>query len=103
MESLDIYKKLFSFLEKKYFENKNDDLGLLVGDMRIIDDGESADISMLKDWYGISGFEVCDRDIIYHNCIKFLKQYALRLYSIELENLIKKIEINKDSFISEII
>lgn len=102
MKPLDIYKKLFLYLEKKYFENKIDDLGLLLGDMKIINDGASADIAVLNDWYNICNYEVSDRNVIYQKCILFLREYAMRLHSIELENLISQIEIDKKEFISEI-
>ena len=57
---------------------------------------------MLNDWSIICNSEVSDRNDIYQKCILFLREYAMRLHSIELENLIRQIERDKKEFISEI-
>src|SRR6266446_1292448 len=44
------YDAMVDYLEKYYEKTKSDDIGLLVGDMMLFDDGISADPASLDDW-----------------------------------------------------
>ena len=103
MKPLEIYIKLFKYLEKVYFDMKVDDLGLLLGDMRILDDEKSADPAILNDWISICNVETNDENIIFEKCISFLKQYSKSINSNEMYNLIISIEKEKQFFINQII
>lgn len=44
------YKAMFNFLEAYYERGKSDEIGGLLGDLSLLDDGSSADPAMMEDW-----------------------------------------------------
>lgn len=53
MESLskkEAYLAMFAFLEERYEMTQSDDLGVLLGSMMLLDDGETADPAVWHEW-----------------------------------------------------
>jgi hypothetical protein len=44
------YKAMFKFLDEYYKRGKSDDIGALLGSLSLLNDGKSADPSMMDDW-----------------------------------------------------
>ena len=92
MDSRNLYKNLFVFLSDIYSKEKIDDLGCLLGDMRLLDDNISCDPAIFQDWENIFTSNKINDDIIYENCILFLNEYAIRIKSKELLRFIASID-----------
>lgn len=52
MNEMETYKAMQIFLEKIYNRTYSDDIGALLGDMIILEDGKPADSAIWKDWIG---------------------------------------------------
>lgn len=50
MNEMETYKAMQIFLEKIYNRTYSDDIGALLGDMIILEDGKPADSAIWKDW-----------------------------------------------------
>ena len=92
IDSKFVYIKLFNYLNNIYFQNKLDDLGCLLGDMRLLDDKISCDPAIFQDWENIYTSNQINDEIIYENCILFLNGYATRIKSKELLQFIASID-----------
>ncbi|CCV64848.1 hypothetical protein BN85412710 [Alteracholeplasma palmae J233] len=103
MSQVEVYNRLFRFLEKVYSDKKIDDLGLLLGDMRILDDGKSADPAILNDWEKYFNKEIYDDEMIYTNIVLFLEEYACRIKSQDLKDLITYIKKGKKAFMKRLV
>ena len=44
------YKAMYNFLEEYYLRTKSDDIGSLLRDISLLNNGSSADPAMQKDW-----------------------------------------------------
>jgi len=95
MDSKNVYNNLFLFLSDIYFKEKIDDLGCLLGDMRMLDDNISCDPAIFQDWERIFILNQINDDIIYEKCIMFLNEYANRIKSKELVRFIASIDKEK--------
>jgi hypothetical protein len=50
MTTTQAYRAMFLFLEKRYFRLPSDDLGALLGELTILDDGSPADPAVAQEW-----------------------------------------------------
>ena len=50
LASRETYEAMIAFLERHYELTKSEDVGGLLGSMRLLDDGVSADPAMGSDW-----------------------------------------------------
>jgi hypothetical protein len=50
MTELRAYKIMFRFLENRYFRLHSDDIGALLGEMNLQQDGKPMDLAIIRDW-----------------------------------------------------
>lgn len=50
MRDLRAFKNMFRFLEDRYSCLPSDDLGALLGELSLQEDGNPADLAIIKDW-----------------------------------------------------
>jgi hypothetical protein len=50
MTEIQAYKIMFRFLEDRYFRLPSDDLGGLLGELSLQEDGKPGDPAIMKDW-----------------------------------------------------
>lgn len=101
LEAHEIYKSLFKYLSNIYDEIKIDDLGCLLGDMRLLSDGESSDPAIYEDWKRLCITNSIDESDVLNICVEFLTQYSNRINSKGLLSLIN--EIDNDELLNYII
>lgn len=76
ISQLDSYKICFCFLEKLWINNKvtyRDHLPSLLGCLRLLSNGKSADPAMMIDWYEIVGVEELTPEDGYESLKEFLQ------------------------------
>lgn len=95
MKVNELYIRFFLYLENIYFQTKINDLGLLLGDMRILEDNISADPAIYEDWINIYNSIYKIENDIFKICITFLNDYSNRLHSKELPIIINRLEENE--------
>lgn len=88
------------FLEKYYFKNKSDDLGLLLSDIstNTFIGSETADSAAWEDWQdaiimatGSTAAEFLNEQQAFNAMINFIRTFGLRIKSQEIEILLNKI------------
>ena len=50
MKDLRAYKIMFRFLDDRYSRHPSDDLGALLGELDLRDDGNPGDLAIVEDW-----------------------------------------------------
>jgi hypothetical protein len=50
MKELHAYRIMFRFLEDRYFRLHSDDIGALLGELALQEDGRPGDLAVIRDW-----------------------------------------------------
>ena len=104
----DAYDAMVDYLEKYYEKTKSDDIGLLVGDMMLFDDGISTDPAALDDWnqsvckiknLRIDNIQRLTITEAYNTMIDYLDSYRDRTNSKEIATLLSNMMVAEDKII----
>lgn len=97
---LQAYKVMICFLDNYYNKTLSNDLGSLLGDLQLSNDGTPFDPAAWHDWIKALGNDqqITTMDA-FRAMINFLDDYSKRTSSLDIQILINDIQQEKDSWI----
>lgn len=93
IEGLQVYKAMICFLDAYYNKTLSDDLGSLLGDLQLCDDGGPFDPAAWDDWMRSLG---TDKPVTmldaFRAMISFLNDYNERTSSVDIKDLLNSMQ-----------